>query len=64
MKYIGHPLIGDFLYHPDFRQIDRQALHAARLSFLHPIKKEPLVFTAPLPPDMQALFPGVKFPAD
>ena len=64
MKYIGHPLIGDFLYHPDFRQINRQALHAARLSFLHPIKKEPLVFTAPLPPDMQALFPDVKFPTD
>lgn len=64
MKYIGHPLIGDFLYHPDFRLIDRQALHAAGLSFPHPIKKEPLFFTAPLPPDMQALFPDVVFPAD
>lgn len=62
MKYIGHPLIGDFLYNPDFGQISRQALHAAELSFVHPVKKEPLSFAAPLPSDMQALFPGFIFP--
>ena len=56
MKYIGHPLIGDFLYHPDFSRIDRQALHAYRLSFLHPIKKEPILISAPLPSDMTSLF--------
>ena len=58
MKSIGHPLIGDFLYYPDFTKIDRQALHSWRLSFPHPVTGQPMVFTAPLPEDMQALFPG------
>lgn len=57
MKSIGHPLIGDFLYYPDFSKIKRQALHSYRLSFSHPITKKPLEFTAPLPEDMQSLFP-------
>ena len=62
MKYIGHPLIGDFLYYPDFTKISRQALHSYRLTFHHPITGKPLVFTAPLPPDMLALFPDVLLP--
>lgn len=56
MKFIGHPLPGDFLYNPDYSIIDRQALHSYRLSFSHPITKEPLIFTAPLPTDMQKIF--------
>ena len=57
MKHIGHPLIGDFLYNPDYRYIKRQALHSRKLSFKHPISGEPMSFTAALPEDMQALFP-------
>lgn len=57
MKFIGHPLPGDFLYNPDYSIIDRQALHSYRLSFSHPITKEPLIFTASLPTDMQNIFP-------
>lgn len=53
LKHIGHPLPGDFLYHPDYRYINRQALHSFRLDFLHPVKKEPLSFEAPLPEDMK-----------
>ncbi|MEY8336605.1 RluA family pseudouridine synthase [Lachnospiraceae bacterium 62-35] len=53
MKYIGHPLPGDFLYHPDYRLIARQALHSHRLSFCHPITKKELHFEAPLPDDMK-----------
>lgn len=53
MKYLGFPLIGDYLYHPDMRLIKRQALHSHRLSFLHPITGKPLTFTAPLPEDMR-----------
>lgn len=56
MNYIGHPLPGDFLYCPDYTKIRRQALHSYRLSFLHPITKEALSFTAPLPDDMRAFF--------
>lgn len=55
MKHLGYPLIGDFLYHPENTKISRQALHAHRLTFLHPITKEPLCFTAPLPEDMANL---------
>lgn len=52
MKHLGHPLLGDFLYHPDFDLIKRQALHSFRLSFSHPLTKEPLDFQVPLPDDM------------
>ena len=55
MKYIGHPLPGDFLYNPDFRYIRRQALHSVRLSFPHPFTGEVLIFSAPLPEDMARL---------
>ena len=53
MKYLGYPLIGDYLYNPDMRYISRQALHSARLSFVHPMTKEAMTFEAPLPEDMQ-----------
>ena len=53
MKYLGFPLIGDYLYNPDMEYIKRQALHSHRLSFRHPITGEKLQFTAPLPSDMQ-----------
>lgn len=56
MKHIGHPLPGDFLYNPDYRLIGRQALHSWQLDFIHPIKKEPLHFEAPLPEVMRRLF--------
>ena len=55
MKYLGYPLIGDYLYHPDMEHIRRQALHAWKLSFRHPITGETLAFTAPLPEDMAAV---------
>lgn len=55
MKHIGHPLPGDFLYHPDTSVISRQALHSYRLSFPHPMTGAPLTFTAPIPPDMRAI---------
>ena len=56
MKYIGHPLPGDFLYHPDYSVIGRQALHSYKLSFSHPVTGKAMDFTAPLPPDMKKIF--------
>lgn len=53
MKYLGFPLIGDYLYNPDMRYIQRQALHSAKLSFRHPMTGELMQFEAPLPADMQ-----------
>lgn len=55
MKYLGYPLIGDYLYNPDTEYITRQALHSYRLGFTHPITREKMCFTAPLPEDMQAV---------
>lgn len=52
MSSIGHPLLGDFLYHPASTELPRQALHSHKLEFIHPITKEPMEFTAPMPPDM------------
>lgn len=53
LKYIGFPLVGDYLYNPDMEFINRQALHSCHLSFVHPITGIPMDFTAPLPDDMQ-----------
>ncbi|MCM1189962.1 MAG: RluA family pseudouridine synthase [bacterium] len=55
MKYLGFPLIGDYLYNPDTECIGRQALHSYRLSFAHPITGKSMVFTAPLPTDMRKI---------
>lgn len=60
MKYLGYPLIGDSLYNPDMEWISRQALHATRLRFHHPITKEPLEFHVPLPQDMQNVLEGIR----
>lgn len=56
MKHIGHPIPGDFLYHPDYRHIQRQALHSHKLAFTHPVTGRPMAFCAPLPADMNWVF--------
>lgn len=60
MKYLGYPLIGDYLYNPDMSCIGRQALHSHRLSFPHPITGETMDFQVPLPADMQAVLTSSK----
>jgi 23S rRNA pseudouridine1911/1915/1917 synthase len=64
MASIGHPLLGDPVYgrskgHRDLLkrlEFHRQALHAARLGFTHPVTKHLLSFTSGMPADMQELF--------
>jgi len=54
---IGHPIVGDPVYavgYPDLG-MHRQALHAARLRFLHPVSGAPLSLEAPWPEDFAAL---------
>ena len=70
MAHIGHPLVGDDVYGAGFRTkarrlegaaeavvegFDRQALHAARLGFVHPVSGEQLLFASSLPADMVEL---------
>jgi 23S rRNA pseudouridine1911/1915/1917 synthase len=73
LKSIGHPVVGDPLYAgpqwrgiPDkqlqkaFASVDRQALHAARLTFPHPSDGRVMTFEAPLPEDMAALIRALR----
>ena len=56
MAHIGHPLLGDFLYGQEDRDlIPRAALHSVRLALRHPITGQEMTFTAPLPEDMRRL---------
>jgi 23S rRNA pseudouridine1911/1915/1917 synthase len=57
MSHHGHPLAGDDFYGGHLDSIQRQALHAWSVSFIHPMSEKPLVFTAPVPDDMKRLFP-------
>ena len=65
MASIGHPLVGDPVYGRSGKthgkilkelQFHRQALHAAKLGFTHPVTKRKLFFSSPMPADMQELF--------
>lgn len=52
---IGHPLVGDGLYGgAPAAGLRRQALHAVRLSFVHPVSGIDLDFECPLPSDLAA----------
>ena len=55
MASIGHPLVGDELYGgTPAAGMARQALHAFRLAFQHPVTGEALEFSAPLPVDLSS----------
>lgn len=69
MAHVGHGLLGDQTYGgrrklpkavPEdmtlaIKEFPRQALHAAELGFVHPISQDDMMFTAPLPDDMDGL---------
>ena len=55
MSYIGHPIIGDTLYGVSSSIITRQALHACKISFIHPISKKYITFESDLPKDIESL---------
>jgi 23S rRNA pseudouridine1911/1915/1917 synthase len=73
LKHLGHPIVGDPLYSgAQWRGIpnkpmqkllaafDRQALHAAKLTFPHPRTGEKMTFEAPLPADMAELIEALR----
>ena len=54
-KYIGHPILGDSLYGNKSDVISRQALHAYKVSFIHPLTKDLIVLKCDLPNDMNII---------
>ena len=69
MSSIGHPLLGDPVYgrtpsalRPILQRLDfsRQALHAAELGFIHPVKGEKVHFISQLPIDMSELIDELR----
>jgi len=58
LKHIGCPVAGDSLYGNDsinrLYGIKRQLLHCQTLNFTHPLSKQLLEITAPLPDDMMS----------
>jgi 23S rRNA pseudouridine1911/1915/1917 synthase len=69
LSALGHPVVGDMVYgnpkradavqntfiRSKLRSMKRQALHAARIGFVHPTTSQDMVFTSPLPNDMAQL---------
>ena len=78
MQHIGHPLVGDPVYGRPrkvvqglcdslleaIRAFPRQALHARRLSLVHPASGETVSFEVPVPTDMEGLLEALAGVAD
>jgi 23S rRNA pseudouridine1911/1915/1917 synthase len=74
LNALGYPVVGDRVYgkkgnikedgYSDItrklKNMERQALHAYRLSFLHPVTGKPLDFISPLPSDMADLCESIR----
>ena len=54
-KYINHPILGDSLYGNSSILISRQALHAYKIDFIHPITKKNMEIIAPIPDDIKRI---------
>lgn len=55
LAHTGHPLVSDALYGGGAALgLKRQALHARRLSFVHPVTGSSMDFEVPLPADLEA----------
>ena len=60
MKFIGHPIIGDTLYSKESSVITRQALHAYKVTFIHPITLKTVTFTTEIPNDIKKLSKSIS----
>ncbi len=73
LKHLGHPIVGDPLYSgpqwrgiPDKRvqkllsSLQRQMLHAAKITFAHPTTGAPMTFEAALPPDFATVLEALR----
>jgi 23S rRNA pseudouridine1911/1915/1917 synthase len=75
LAHIGHPILGDSVYGAGFKskaaqlpedgrlaltQLGRQALHAAKLGFVHPVTGEELLFESEPPEDLSNLIMALR----
>ena len=75
LAHLGHPIAGDDMYgghavraadvgvqaaRADGVALDRQALHACVLAFVHPITRKEMMFTAPLPGDVALVLHALR----
>ena len=72
LAHIGHPIAGDAMYGPGaprrgggqagaaLRRLDRPALHAAEIGFVHPGTGAPVRFAAPLAADLAATLAALR----
>jgi len=73
LKHLGHPIVGDPVYSgpqwrgiPDKRvqktlsSLERQMLHAAKITFVHPRTGETVSFEAPLPRDFAEVLEALR----
>jgi 23S rRNA pseudouridine1911/1915/1917 synthase len=59
---IDRPVVGDFVYGANRRDLDapRTFLHASRLDFTHPVTRERVSVSSPLPPDLTAVLDSLS----
>lgn len=63
LAHIGHPVVGDSEYGrpaPKNWGVSRQLLHAYKLGFIHPVKKDWVKFTAPLPREFKKVIAQLR----
>lgn len=61
MAYIGHPVAGDPVYGDGKpKWLNGQCLHAREIRFVHPVTKDELYFTSPLPDYFEKMLKNIK----
>ncbi len=58
---VGTPLTGDRMYGREIEEITHQALHCGEIQFIHPVKNEKIILSAPPPEDMQKIINSINF---
>lgn len=66
LQYIGHPIFGDELYagrkvsKTDRKVLSRVFLHAAEITFFHPVTRKKVSFSAELPEELKAVIENLR----
>ena len=56
---LGMPLAGDSMYGTDPEGLGHQLLHCGKVTFTHPVTRQQMTVTAPLPEDMRRVVEGI-----